>query len=229
MAWPEARRLAGRVPPLAACSVPLPQACGRALAEDVTALADLPSADNAAKDGWAVAGPPPWRVVADMAAGGKTGRPLSPGECAAVATGAVVPAGTHAVLPIEDSDRDALGVRPTSRAMQGRTHIRRAGEEACAGDLLVRAGSWLTPPVVGLAAAAGHDCLTVVPAARVDVLLLGDELVTAGTPPLGLVRDALGPQLPAWLAALGVAPRRCCGCRTCRATWTQPSPAARPT
>jgi molybdopterin molybdotransferase len=141
VAWPEARRLAGRVPPLAACSVPLPQARRRALAEDVTALADLPSADNAAKDGWAVAGPPPWRVVADMAAGGKTGRPLSPGECAAVATGAVVPAGTHAVLPIEDSDRDALGVRPTSRAMQGRTHIRRAGEEACAGDLLVRAGS----------------------------------------------------------------------------------------
>ena len=156
MAWPEARRLAGRVPPLAACSVPLPQACGRALAEDVTALADLPSADKSAKDGWAVAGPPPWRVVADMAAGGKTGRPLSPGECVGITTGAVVPAGTHAVLPIEDSDRDALGVRPTSQAMQGRTHIRRAGEEAapaiCSSGL-VRGSprpswGWRRPPAM---------------------------------------------------------------------------------
>ena len=61
VAWPEARRRAGSVPPLPARRVPLPQACGRVLAEDIAALADLPATDNAAMDGWAVAGPPPWR------------------------------------------------------------------------------------------------------------------------------------------------------------------------
>lgn len=203
--WPEARRRAGSVLPLTARRLPLPQACGRVLAEDVTALADLPAADNSAMDGWAVAGPPPWRVTADLPAGSLPVRPLAAGECASIATGAAVPPGTTAVLPIEHSVRHADGVRPTALVKPERTHIRRAGEEARAGDLLVSRGTRVTPPVVGLAAAGGHDALLVVPAARVDVLVLGDELADQGVPAAGLVRDALGPQLPAWLVALGCA------------------------
>lgn len=195
--WPEARRLAASVPALATRLVPLPEACGQVLATDLVALTDLPAADNSAMDGWAVAGPPPWRV------GG--GLLLSAGECAAIATGAVLPPGADAVLPIEHSVRNHLGVHPTVPAEQRRTHVRRAGEEARAGDLLAPRGTRVTPPVVGLAAAAGHDVLPVVPSARVDVLVLGDELAVAGIAVHGQVRDALGPQLPAWLVALGCA------------------------
>lgn len=203
--WPDARRLAAAVPPLGAVRLPLARAVGRVLAEDVTALADLPSADNSAMDGWAVAGPPPWRVVADLAPGGPPGRPLARGECARIATGTAIPPGTDAVVPIEHSTADAAGVRPNDQGRPRRTHIRRAGEQARAGDLLVPPGTPVSPPVVGLAAAAGHDTLLVVPAARVGVLVLGDELADAGVPVAGMVRDALGPQLPAWLAALGCA------------------------
>ncbi len=61
----------------------------------------------------------------------------------------------------------------------------------------------MTPAVLGLAAAAGYDALPVVPRPRVDVLVLGDELLNAGLPHDGLIRDALGPMLGPWLRALG--------------------------
>ena len=70
--------------------------------------------------------------------------------------------------------------------------------------MLASAGTVLTPALIGLAAAAGHDELLVVPAPRVALVLFGDELATAGVPPRGLVRDSLGPQVPAWVARMGV-------------------------
>lgn len=73
------------------------------------------------------------------------------------------------------------------------------------------AGTLVTPAVLGLAAAAGYDALAVVPRPRVDVLVLGDELLTGGLPHDGLIRDALGPMIGPWLRALGAevsAPQR---------------------
>lgn len=206
MPWPDARQLASELPlPLPPSSLPLPAAVGRALAADLVALSDLPVADASAMDGWVVAGRPPWRVVGDLSAGRLLGRPLADGECAAITTGAVVPAGADCVLPIEHSIRDAAGVRPDDPARPGRRHIRPRGEESRAGDVLLPAGTELTPPALGLAAAAGHDTVMVVPPATVDVLVLGDELSDRGLPVPGLIRDALGPQLPAWLVACGAA------------------------
>jgi molybdopterin molybdotransferase len=146
--------------------------------------------------------------VADLPAWHQLNERLAIGECAFIATGAAVPEGAYAVLPIERSLSDATGVHPydTDATAPSRTHIRRAGEEARRGDLLVPAGTLVTPPVVGLAAAAGHDTLHVTPPAAVDVLVLGDELTSSGSSGPGRTRDALGPQLPAWLAALGTAP-----------------------
>jgi molybdopterin molybdotransferase len=144
--------------------------------------------------------------------GGERARPpsrrLADGECAGIATGAVVPDGADAVLPVERSLYDAAGVHAVEQdtAVAARTHIRRAGEEAIHGDVLLPAGTVVTPPVIGLAAAAGHDTLLVTPPATVDVFVLGDELTLSGRPAPGRTRDALGPQLPAWLAAFGAAP-----------------------
>jgi molybdopterin molybdotransferase len=159
-------------------------------------------------DGWAVRGAPPWRVVADLPAGRLFERRLAEGQCAGIATGAVVPGGTDFVLPVERSVRDAQGVGPSDPAaiVERGTNIRRVGEEAARGDVLLPAGNVVTAPVLGLAAAAGHDTLLVIPRSTVDVFVLGDELTASGPPTPGRTRDALGPQLPAWLSAFGAMP-----------------------
>jgi len=186
----------------------LREAGGCLLATDLIALTDLPVTDTSAMDGWAVAGSPPWRVVADLPAGRVLEHRLDDGQCARIATGAVVPDGADAVLQVERSLCDSTGVRPSDpdAVLAPRTHIRRAGEEAGRGDVLVPAGTVATPPVLGLAAAAGHDTLLVIPPATVDAFILGDELTGSGPPAPGRTRDALGPQLPAWLSAFGAAP-----------------------
>jgi molybdopterin molybdotransferase len=211
MAWPKARLLAAQANPLSPREIPLVDALGCVLAADLTALGDLPAADNSAMDGWAVAGSPPWRVMADLPAGGLYTHRLRSGQCVRIATGATVPGGTDAVLPVEESTRDTSGVRaaPVVWPVPGmrRSHVRRTGEEAIHGDVLLPAGTMVTPPVLGLAAATGNDTLLVVPTATVDVLILGDELVDNGVSSAGRTRDALGPQLPGWLHCLEAAPR----------------------
>lgn len=207
--WPDARTRAGAAGiRLAARRLTLKDACGCLLAADLVARTDLPVTDTSAMDGWAVAGPPPWRMVGDLPAGRLLGHRLDVGQCVGIATGAVVPDGANAVLPVEHSIRDETWVRPVAPdvAAPARTHIRRAGEEARRGDVLLPAGTRVTPPVIGLAAAAGHDALLVTPPATVDAFILGDELTESGPPAPGLTRDALGPQLPAWVAAFGAAP-----------------------
>src|SRR5262249_1515120 len=82
------------------------------------------------------------------------------------------------------------------------------GQECRRGDVLLPAGTRVTPPVVGLAAAAGYDELLVVDRPMVDVLVVGDELLDRGLPAPGRIRDALGPMLPPWLRALGAAASR---------------------
>ncbi|NMM35431.1 MAG: molybdopterin molybdotransferase MoeA [Phycicoccus sp.] len=209
MSWADARITAGAAPTsLTARRLPLQAASGCLLASDLVALTNLPVADSSAMDGWAVAGSPPWRVVADLPAGQVMGHRLADGQCVRIATGAVVPEGTDAVLPVERSLLHETGVRPTDTDTDAapRTHIRLAGEEARRGDVLLPAGTRVTPPVLGLAAAAGHDTLPVIPPATVDVFVLGDELSFSGVPSPGRTRDALGPQLPAWLGSFGAAP-----------------------
>jgi molybdopterin molybdotransferase len=80
------------------------------------------------------------------------------------------------------------------------------GDEALRGDELLPAGTPVTPAVIGLAAAAGHDTLRVTPPVGIGLVMFGDELLTSGPPGAGKVRDSLGPQLPAWLRRLGAEP-----------------------
>ncbi|MFE2555603.1 molybdopterin molybdotransferase MoeA [Streptomyces sp. NPDC059352] len=89
------------------------------------------------------------------------------------------------------------------REVRPRQDIRPRGQECRAGDRLLPAGTAVTPAVLGLAAAAGYDELPVLPRPRVEILVLGDELLAAGLPHEGLIRDALGPMLGPWLEALG--------------------------
>jgi len=81
--------------------------------------------------------------------------------------------------------------------------IRPPAHECKAGDVIVNKGTVLNPAMIGLIAAAGFDEIDVVAQPRVALVLLGDEIQLSGIPRDGLVRDALGPQLPGWLSAMG--------------------------
>lgn len=220
-AWADARWRAHRaVEPVAPRDVPLAAACGGVLAEDVHARTDLPAADTSAMDGWAVRGPAPWRVVGEVLAG-ELPTPLDDGHAVAIATGAVLPLGADGVLRREWGTLD-VGVGGEARSDGARlapapespaevrspgpvgVDVRHAGEECAAGDVVLTAGSPVTPAAVGLLAAAGLDDVAV-RRVRADVLVLGDELVRSGPAREGRPRDALGPLLAAWLAELGVA------------------------
>ncbi|CAM5517727.1 MULTISPECIES: molybdopterin molybdotransferase MoeA [Streptomyces] len=209
--WPEAREIAAhaalkaaRAARRAPVSVPLDAALGLTLAAPLTALTDLPSFDTSAMDGWAVAGPGPWAVREEgVLAGHAEPETLTDGEAVRIATGARIPMDTTAVLRSEHGRTDAKGQLHATREIQHGQDIRPRGQECRNGDQLLPVGTLVTPAVLGLAAAAGYDTVTAVPRPRVEVLVLGDELLTEGLPHDGLIRDALGPMLPPWLRALG--------------------------
>ncbi|MFE1328007.1 molybdopterin molybdotransferase MoeA [Streptomyces sp. NPDC058741] len=209
--WPEARDRAeraargiARAARRAPVSVPLHAALGLTLAVPLDALTDLPSFDTSAMDGWAVAGPAPWAVRdEDVLAGHAAPAPLADGEAVRIATGARVPPDTTAVLRSEHGRTGDKGRLYATREVVPGQDIRPRGQECRTGDQLLAVGTVVTPAVLGLAAAAGYDTVTAVPRPRVDVLVLGDELLTEGLPHDGLIRDALGPMLPPWLRALG--------------------------
>lgn len=208
-AWEDARALAaraGRDFPVAAHRIPLDRALGHVLAEALHALTDLPSFDTSAMDGWVVAGPGPWTVREGdgLLAGHGAPDVLPDGEAVRIATGARIPADATAVIRSEHAHTDeAKGLLYGQREVVPGQDIRPRGQECRTGDELLPAGTLVTPAVLGLAAAAGYDALVAVPRPRVDVLVLGDELLTSGLPHDGLIRDALGPMLGPWLRALG--------------------------
>lgn len=218
--WDRAQAVAaraGRGGPLAVVRLPLDRALGHVLAEPLAALTDLPSFDTSAMDGWAVAGLGPWTYeegVSLLAGVGEspTAARLPDGTAVRIATGARTPADTTAVIRSEHAQVDeARALVSTRRPVVTGQDIRPRGQECRSGDRLVPAGTVVTPAVLGLAAAAGYDALPAVPRPRVDVLVLGDELLAAGLPHDGLIRDALGPMLGPWLRALGAevsGPRR---------------------
>ncbi|MCT6781381.1 molybdopterin molybdotransferase MoeA [Streptomyces sp. CS7] len=206
--WEKARAAARAVPSLPPVARDLADALGHALAEPLTALTDLPPFDTSAMDGWAVAGPGPWRLRGGGVLAGGQPEPLRPGTAVAIATGARLPEGADAVLRREDGEDDAgSGLLLDRSACPGPPapgrDIRPRGQECRADDPLLPAGTSVTPTVLGLAAAAGYDRLTVHRRPRVDLLVLGDELLATGPPRGGRIRDALGPLLPAWLSGQG--------------------------
>lgn len=170
------------------------------LAEPLHALVGIPVADRAAMDGYAVNGSPPWTVVASVRAGDGVPEPLASGTACEIATGAPVPAATRAVLPYEHSE--LVGDLLSGDVEPGR-HIRRAGEQCVAGEIVLATGTVLSPAALGLASALGHDTVTVRAIPRVSALVTGDELLDHGIPTAARVRDAIGPMLPGLAAWAG--------------------------
>ncbi|WP_285830870.1 molybdotransferase-like divisome protein Glp [Streptomyces meridianus] len=194
--------------PLEPIELPLLEARGCVLVEDVTAPVALPPFDNSSMDGYAVrtadvAGateefPAALTVVGDIAAGARDLPTVGPGEAARIMTGAPLPPGAEAVVPVEWTD-GGTGTGPvTSMAAHGTApgggsgevlvhrpvgehgHVRARGSDIGAGALALRAGTVLGPPQIGLLAAIGRAVVRVRPRPRVVVLSTGSELVPPG-------------------------------------------------
>lgn len=165
---------------------------GLLCAEDVLAEAPLPGFDNSQMDGYAVraadtAGASPEEpvelpVVGDIPAGSRAPRGVTRGLSLRIMTGAPMPAGADAVVPVEWTDRGVARVRIDRPAEPG-LYIRRTGEDIRTGELAVRAGTPIGPAQVGLLAAVGRERVLVRPRPRVVVLSTGSELVDVGRRP----------------------------------------------
>jgi molybdopterin molybdotransferase len=165
----------------------LAEAEGLVLAEDVTALTQLPPFDNSAMDGYAVQAedmehlPVTLPVIAAIAAGDTGAYAATAGSAIRIMTGAMLPYGTDLVIPVEWTDAGTTHVTITQKAEPGHA-IRRAGGDARQGEVLVPSGTRLKPMHIAAIAAAGHGEVLVHPRPRVVVLSTGSELAEPGTP-----------------------------------------------
>ncbi|MDT5015930.1 MAG: molybdopterin molybdotransferase [Mycobacterium sp.] len=183
--------VAGLIVGRAPVALPLGETLGLVLAADVVAALSLPGFDNSAMDGYAVvaddvAGATPERpvllpVAEDIPAGRTDPLTLKPGTAHRIMTGAPLPAGATAVVPVEATNGATDTVEIRASAKPGH-HIRRAGEDVTSGTTVLRSGQVVTPAALGLAAALGLGELTVIPRQRVLVMSTGSELVGPGTP-----------------------------------------------
>jgi len=172
----------------------------RTLSRDVHALCDLPTYATSAMDGYAVAGRGPWKIIGEIKAGLPMKDELPYGCAVGIATGAVIPTGTFGVVRWEVAQVDGDVLEGEVFENQD---IRPAAHECNSGELIAFAGSELNPGTIGLLSAAGLDEIHVTRRPHVALLLFGDEIQHSGVPSDGLVRDALGPQLPGWLEKMG--------------------------
>jgi molybdopterin molybdotransferase len=187
----------GTVAPI---ELPLLEAQGLLLAENIVTRGPLPGFDNSAMDGYAVRAvdtrgasaehPLDLPVVGDVVAGTKSRNGMGPGLAMRIMTGAPLPAGADAVIPLENTDRGLARVRITGPARSGDC-VRRAGEDLPAGSQALATGAAIGPQQIALLAAIGRERVLVRPRPRVVVISTGSELVEVGQQPgFGEVPDS---------------------------------------
>jgi molybdopterin molybdotransferase len=198
-----------QVRPLPPLDLQLLDAQGCLTMDRISAEGDLPSFDNSSMDGYAVrvadvagataAYPSVLTVVGDVAAGAANLPVVGPGQCARIMTGAPLPPGAEAVVPVEWTDggnggsQAAVDMKPVTSSPKGSSgevkvfrpagngdFVRRRGDDITAGQAVLPAGTVLGPAQIGLLAAIGLDTVKVRPRPRVVVLSTGSELVPPG-------------------------------------------------
>ena len=216
--------------PLASENVVVDAALGRVLATPIHAAVTLPPWDNSAMDGYALVAsdvrgasegaPIRLAVAGEVAAGTAATIAVTPGRVLRIATGAPLPAGADAVVPVEETTpldaagatgargRDATGPLPAAVLVHAATpsgaNVRRAGSDVTAGEVILEAGLGISPQAIAVIAGSGSSTAAVHRRPRVAVLATGDEIRLAGEPlgPAG-IPDANGPGLRALAAAAG--------------------------
>jgi molybdopterin molybdotransferase len=207
--------------------VPTPEALGRVLAQDIVAAADIPPFANSGMDGYAVRAadsvsaaldsPVQLTVVADIPAGVVPDRAVGPHEAARIMTGAPLPDGADAVIPVEDTDDEwragddvplADAVR-VYRAARSGANVRPAGEDMHAGQTILHRGAVLRPQDIGVLIALSRGEVPVFRQPRVALLSTGDELADIHEPLApGHIRNSNSYVLAGLVAAHGGLPIR---------------------
>jgi molybdopterin molybdotransferase len=204
--------LAGVVP-LSPLDVTLVDARGCVLAEDVTAPWPLPPFDNASMDGYAVKAsdvlaasdgkPVTLRVIDDVPAGYRASVELREGAAIRIMTGAPLPEGAEAIVPLEWTDGGMPEVKITRSVNRG-AHVRRRGDDIPLGEVVATSGTVLGPREIALLAAVGRGRVSVHPQPRVVIISTGSELVEPGQPlSPGLVTDSNGVTIAAAVQEAG--------------------------
>lgn len=209
-AWEWIARLCS---PLAAEAVPIEEAAGRVLGEDIVSPVNVPAFPRAMMDGYAVVAedslgaspqnPLPLQLVGDVRPGEAPSCTVRPGQAVRIATGAPLPPGASAVLPAEwaQEERDvvyALGSVPPQK------HVGQVGEDIRAGEVILRKGRKLRPQDLGLLSSVGFATVAVIRRPQLRIYISGDEILPAGTPADGFrIPDANGPMLAALVARDG--------------------------
>jgi molybdopterin molybdotransferase len=205
-----------RIPPLMPIELHLQEAYGCVLAKDVVAELDIPSFSSSAMDGFAVrssdiAGasmedPVTLQIAGRASVGMPPESTVGGAEAVRIATGAPIPAGADAVVPIEHCVTQGATVH-VLKALDEGAHVRPAGQDVRAGNTLVPSGRRLSAAELGILASSGHASVLVYPRARVVVISTGDELVEPGRPAsFGMVRDANSFTLLGGLRDVGAVP-----------------------
>lgn len=217
-------RILAAFAPLGIEHVALDAALGAVLAVDVVAESNVPAFPNAAMDGFAVraadtAGATPEQparllVVAEAAAGYLCATAVTPGTAIRIMTGAPIPTGADAVVRFEETDEriDAVRRGPGETVAIGRAaaageHLRPAGEDIQAGQIVLPAGARIRPAMIGVLATLNHTEIAVHRRPRVGVLATGDELVDPGEPlGAGQIRNSNAPMIVAMVRRCGGEP-----------------------
>jgi molybdopterin molybdotransferase len=198
---------------LGAERVPLQQALGRVLAEDIVANRDQPPYDVSAMDGFALRSadlttvPATLEIIEDIKAGAMPTQAVQPGQCARIMTGAPLPPGADAVIRVEDTEALAGRQVQINVTVKPRNDIRDRGENMTCGEVVLSRDTAITPGVIGMLAMVKQAEVPVYRQPRVAILSTGDELEGLDEPldPLK-IPDANSYALMAQVQALGIAP-----------------------
>ena len=194
-------------------TVPLMDALGRAICRDISAPWDMPQFDNSAMDGFAVRAadcssvPASLAVTGFLPAGGNDLATVEPGCAVRIMTGAPIPMGCSAVVPIEETEQAEEGRVIITQRVLPRQHIRTKGADVGAGAQILAAGTRIRPCEIGMLAAMGQALVPVYRKARVAILSTGDELIELGeTPAPGQVINSNALSLAAAVREAGAEP-----------------------
>lgn len=220
-------RILVTIAPLSNEFVPLEECLGRVSAVNVSAQVPLPSFPNSSMDGFAIHAsdvqnaqpdtPVHLPVVADIPAGTTTQYTLKRQQAARIMTGAPMPHGADAVVPVEDTDAKWLPGSPLAPASQvsiyrrvkAGDYVRHIGEDVRPNDLIVRQGARLSAAEIGLLAAVGQATVEVIRKPRVAIISTGDELIEVDeVPTFGQIRNSNIYTLSALVTASGGIPIR---------------------
>jgi molybdopterin molybdotransferase len=196
--------------------IPLDQALGRVLAEDIVSRINNPPMDNSAMDGYALIAediqsatpenPIKLEMVEEIAAGYTAKRVLRPGQTMRIMTGAPIPTGANAVLMQEDTQKDGNSILCLDKA-DVEENIRQAGEDVKIGDQVIKKGTTLTPAHIGMLAVVGRSQIAVGQRPVVSILSTGDEVLELDETPEGpQIFNSNGHMLAAQIKSAGGIP-----------------------